>query len=160
VTISKGDVRQIPVPVIARALCTLTHIDYEGAFLIDNVATEQRTAEQWANAVLADAPFAMKGQLLLGWSAIGLRPTISASTRSVLGWKIWASAPDFVLLDRSSLIGMPAQLLFMRERDALLFATFVQQLNPIARAVWAATEQRHVPVVRNLLEHASRRCSR
>jgi hypothetical protein len=40
VAISNDGVRQIPMPVIASALCTLTHIDYEDAFLIENVATE------------------------------------------------------------------------------------------------------------------------
>jgi ribosome-binding factor A len=41
--------------------------------------------------------------------------------------------------------------------DALLFATFVQQDNLIARTVWAATETAHVRVVRQILEQASRR---
>jgi hypothetical protein len=149
---SENDIRQVAVPVAARALCTLTRIDYEDAFLVENVAAEVRTAEQWARAILEDAPPPVKGKVLLGWLAIGLRPTVSASRRSVLGWEIRASTPDFVLLGRASLIGMPGQLLFKRERDALLFATFVQHHNPIARAVWAATEPRHVPIVRDLLD--------
>lgn len=154
---SENDIRQIAVPPAVRALCTLTRIDYEDAFLVENVAAEARTAELWARAILEDAPLRVKGKLLLGWSAIGLRPSLGPSRRSVLGWKIRANTPDFVLLGRASLIGMPGELLFKRERDALLFATFVQHCNPFARAVWAATETRHVPIVRALLESATDR---
>ena len=50
---------------------------------------------------------------------------------------------------------MPGELLFKRERDALLFATFVQHDNPVARAVWAGVEPVHVPIVRRVLEHAA-----
>jgi hypothetical protein len=153
----ESDIRQVAVPAPARALCTLSHIDYEDAFLIESCGAQERTAEQWVRAVMEDAPVAIKAKLLLGWSAIGLMPTVSASRRSVLGWEIRASTPDFVLLGRASLIGMPGELLFKRKRDALLFATFVQHDNLIARAVWAATEPRHVPIVRDLLEQAGRR---
>jgi hypothetical protein len=52
---------------------------------------------------------------------------------------------------------MPGELLFKRGHDALLFATFVQQDNLIARTVWAETETAHVRVVRQILEQASRR---
>jgi hypothetical protein len=153
----ENDIRQVAVPAAARALCTLSHIDYEDAFLIENCAVQEWTAVQWTRAILEEAPPAVKAKLLLGWSAIGLKTAMSASRRSMLGWEIRASTPDFVLLGRTSLIGMPAELLFKREQHALLFATFVQHDNPIARAVWATTEPRHVPIVRDLLEQASHR---
>jgi hypothetical protein len=152
-----NDIRQVAVPATARELCTLSHIDYEDAFLVENRAAPERTAEQWARAILEDAPVAVKAKLLLGWSAIGLKPAMRASRRPVLGWEIRSSTPDFVLLGRASLIGMPAELLFKRGRHALLFATLVQHENLIARAVWAATEPGHVPIVRDLLDQASRR---
>ena len=79
------------------------------------------------------------------------------SDRSVLGWAVRNSSPEFVLLGADSRIGMPGELLFKRGHDALLFATFVQQDNLIARTVWAATETAHVRVVRQILEQASRR---
>jgi hypothetical protein len=100
---------------------------------------------------------AVKAKLMLGWSAIGLIPAMNRSTGSVLGWEIRARTPEFVLLGRTSLIGMPGELLFKRESGSLLFATFVQHDNPIARAVWAATEPQHVPIVHDLLEQAGRR---
>jgi hypothetical protein len=93
----------------------------------------------------------------LGWWAIGLKVVDGRSDRSVLGWAVRNSSPEFVLLGADSRIGMPGELLFKRGHDALLFATFVQQDNLIARTVWAATETAHVRVVRQILEQASRR---
>lgn len=151
------DIRQVAVPAAARVLSRLSHIDYEDAFLIESHAAQELTAEQWARAILEVAPVADRAKLLLGWLAIGLTPALNPSRRSVLGWEIRASTPDFVLLGRASLIGMPGELLFKREPDGLLFATFVQHDNRIARAVWAATEPQHVPFVRHLLGQASRR---
>jgi hypothetical protein len=154
---SEIDIRQVAVPAEARDLCSLSRIDYEDAFLIEIPAAPEHTAVEWVRAILEGAPVAVKAKLLLGWSAIGLKPALKMSGRSVLGWEIRTSTPDFVVLVRDSLIGMPGELLFKREPNGLLFATFVQQDNRIARAVWAATEPQHVPIVRDLLEQAARR---
>lgn len=151
------DIRQVAVTAEARDLCSLSRIDYEDGFLVEIPAASEHTAVEWVRAILEGAPVAVKAKLLLGWSAIGLLPTLKMSGRSVLGWEIRTSTPDFVLLGRTSLIGMPGELLFKREKNGLLFATFVQQDNRIARAVWAATEPQHVPIVRGLLEQAGRR---
>ena len=150
-------VRQIAVPAEARELCSLPRIDYEDGFLVEINSAQERTAMEWVKAILEDAPLAVRGKLLLGWSAIGLVPTLSMSGRSVLGWEIRTNTPDFVLLGRTSLIGMPGELLFKREPAGLLFATFVQQDNRMARAIWAATEPQHAPIVRDLLAQAGRR---
>jgi hypothetical protein len=150
-----NDVRQVAVPAEARALCTLSRIDYEDAFLVESSSAPDWTVEQWVSAMLKEAPMTVRTKLSLGWSAIGLVPSVG--TRSVLGWQIRASTPDFILLGRASLIGMPGELLFKRERDGLLFATFVRHENRLARAIWAATEPQHVPIVRNLLKQASGR---
>ena len=156
---SASEVRQIEVPPDARALSTLAHIDYEDAFRVETDAAQQRTAEQWARAVLEEAPLKVRGKLLSGWSAIGLKLDCARSRNSVLGWPIRESHPDFVLLGAESRIGMPGQLLFKREPDALLFATFVQQDNRVARAVWASTEPAHGPIVRQILEGARLRAN-
>lgn len=151
------DIRQVAVPAEARALSSLSRIDYQDGFRVETPAAPQRTAMDWVRATLEGAPAAVKAKLLLGWSAIGLKPAFPMSEPSVLGWEIRTSTPDFVLLGRTSVIGMPGELLFKREPDGLLFATFVQQDNRIARAVWAATEPQHVPIVRDLLGQAGRR---
>jgi len=150
-----GPVRQISVPLCAPALSELARIDYADTFLVDvdvDVdAVGERTAEQWAREVLEGAPASMRRSMRSGWAAIGLKLDGAPPERCVLGWSIRRSAPEFVLLGAESRIGMPSELLFKCERAALLFATFVQQDNPIARGVWAATEPVHVPFVRKLL---------
>ncbi len=155
-----GMVRQVAMPPGARALSTLSHVDYEDAFLVDTRSAQDRTGEQWARAVLEDAPMIVRSALLSGWSSLGLRLGVGRSERFVLGWEVQRSTPDFVLLAASSRIGMPAELLFKRQQHTLLFATFVQKENPIAHAVWAAVDPLHRPVVRYVLEQASRRCQR
>lgn len=152
-TVSES-VAQIPVPPAARALSTLSRIDYEDAFLVDVGPARDRTAEQWARAITEDAPASARRSLRRGWSALGYR---LAPTRSMLGWEVRRSSPDFVLLGAASRIGMPAELLVMRQEQTLLFSTFVEKENPFARLVWRGVEPFHRPVVRRVLEQASRR---
>ena len=143
-------VRQIKVPARLRGLSTLARIDYEDAFVVAIPQAQERTAEQWARAALEGAPAGVRGALLSGWSSIGLK--LDRSNGSVLGWPVLVNTPDVVLLGAESRVGMPGQLLFRRERAALLFATFVQQDNHAARALWAGVEPLHVPIVRRVLE--------
>jgi hypothetical protein len=145
-----GTVRQVAVPPGARALSTLSRIDYEDAFLVD-VPTREWTAEQFARAILEDAPISIRRTLMSGWLAIGLKLGGSRSERFVLGWEVRRNTPDFVLLAADSRIGMPGELLFKRQQHTLLFATFVQQDNHLARATWAGVEPVHVQVVRHVL---------
>jgi hypothetical protein len=151
---------QVAVPAGVRALSTLLHIDYEDAFLVDVATAQERTPEQWAREVLENAPTSVRRTLQSGWTAIGLKLGGAAADRSVLGWGIRRSTPEYVLLGAESRIGMAGELLFKRQRRTLLIATFVQQDNDVARAVWAGVEPVHVPFVRNLLEQTSLRCSR
>ena len=154
---AEAPVRQItPLPA-TRASSTLGRIDYEDAFIVDVGPPRARPAEQWARAILEDAPASMRLRLLSAWSSIGLKVSLTGSDRSVLGWEIRVSDADFVLLGADSRIGMPGELMVRREEHALLFATFVRQDNSIARALWATIETAHVRTVRSLLEQASRR---
>lgn len=148
-------VRQVAMPPAARRLNTLFHVDYEDAFLVETVRAKDRTGEEWARAILQDAPILKRSALVLGWSSLGLRLGSVRSDRYVLGWKVLASTPSFALLGAGSYLGLPAQLLVKRQRQSLLFCTFVQQENAIARAVWAGVEPVHRRVVPNVLEQAS-----
>jgi hypothetical protein len=154
---SADRVRQVEVPTSARALSRLARIDYADTFLVDVGPLDERTAEQWAREVLEGAPLAVRTQLLSGWSSIGLKIGRGPSKPSVLGWPVRQSTPDYVLLGADSRIGMPGELLFKKHGDTLLFATFVQHGNLIARGVWAMVESAHVRIVRNILDQASRR---
>jgi hypothetical protein len=147
----------VRLPADARALSTLSRIDYTDAFRLD--AGVDRPAEQWARAMLNDAPLAVRARLVAGWLALGLNLRGPWSARRVLGWKVEHRDPDVVLLVAESWLGLRGQLLFASEPDGLLFATFVQQNNPLARSLWVAITEHHQQVVQSLLVHAARRGS-
>ena len=154
---ASGEVRQVAVPEGARALSTLTRIDYEDTFLLETRSAPDRTGEQWARVMLEDAPAVVRSALLSGWSALGLRLGWPRSDRYVLGWEVRRSAPDFALLGAGGRLGLQAELLFKPRERTLLFATFVQQKSRLARAIWAGIEPVHGPIVRYMLEQAGRR---
>ena len=154
---SPGRVRQVAVPPAARALSTLSRVDYEDACIVETGPAHDRTGEQWARAFLEDAPIIVRGALLSGWSVLGLKLGSPRSDRFVLGWEVRRSTPEFALLDAGSRLGLPAELLLKPQEQTLLFATFVQQDNRIARAVWAGVAPMHRPVVLYVLEQARRR---
>jgi hypothetical protein len=154
---ARHGVRSVEVPSEARARCTLERIDYEDAFVVEVVRVEARTAEEWARAILDDAPLLLRRALRSGWSAIGLRLGPARADGFVLGWEMRRSDPDFVLLGASSRLGLPAELLVMRFGEELLFDTFVRHDGVVARAVWAGTESLHRPIVRYVLGSAARR---
>jgi hypothetical protein len=153
----RGGVRQITVPQAARDLATLSDIGYQDAFVIDVDRPRERTAEQWARAILDGASQTLRLRLWSAWMMLGLRLAPPFSKRHVLGWEIRRQTPDFVLLGARSRIGMPAELLVMRREDGLLFDTFVQKSNPLARAVWAGIEPTHERVLPALLSQFRRR---
>ena len=61
-----GRARPIGLPHAARALSTLSRIDYEDAFFVRPGPGLDRTGEQWARAVLEGAPRGMRARLLRG----------------------------------------------------------------------------------------------
>jgi hypothetical protein len=134
---STGDrVRSVEVPPEARALCTVDRIDYHDASLVEVVAVDARTAEQWARAILDDVPPLLRRALRTGWSAIGLRLRPARADGFVLGREVRRGDPDFVLLGASSRLGLSAELLVMRFGEEVLFDTFVRHDGVVARAVW------------------------
>lgn len=156
VTGSAERVRQLDVPPSVLALSTLTRIDYADAYLVE-VGPVEHTAEQCARETLDGAAPAIRARLLSGWKSIGLKIGTGSSERSVLGWNVRQSTPELILLGAESRIGMPGELLFLREGDTLLFATFVCQINLLARVVWAMIEPAHVRMVCQILDQAGRR---
>ena len=154
--IAETGVRQVtPLPG-TRDMSTLGRIDYEDAFVVPLRAPSALSAEQWMRRILEGAPPAIRLQLLSGWSALGLKVSLTGSDRSVLGWPIRASDPDLILLGAESRVGMPGELLLRREDDGLLFATFARHDNPLVRALWARVVPGHVRTVRMLLERVRR----
>ncbi len=155
--LTSGRVREVAVPPAARRVSTLSDVDYEDAFLVETGSAQDRTPEHWARVILEEAPTTMRTALAWGWFALGLQLGSTRSDRLVLGWAVRRSTSEFVLLAGRSPIGLSAELLFKRQKRTLLFATFLQQENSIARAVWAGVAPMHRPIVRYVLEQGSRR---
>jgi hypothetical protein len=114
-------------------------------------------AEQWVRAMLNDAPLTVRSRLVVGWLALGLNLRGPWAAHRTLGWKVQHSDPDFVLLSADSWLGLHGQLLFRPEPGGLLFATLIQQNNPLVRSLWVAITHKHQQVVQSLLVHAARR---
>jgi hypothetical protein len=152
-----GREREVALPPDALALTTLSRADYTDAFLLETGQAQDRTGEEWARAILEDAPAATRRTLRRGWFALGVRLGSTEDQRRVLGWEVRRSSPDFALLAASSVIGMEAEVLCKREQQGLLVATLMRLNNPVARAVWAAVAPRHRKVLRHLIREVSRR---
>jgi hypothetical protein len=148
-------VSAVTLPADARALSTLSRVDYEDAFRLQ--AGVDRPAEQWVRAMLNDAPLTVRSRLVVGWLALGLNLQGPWAEHRVLGWKVQHTDPDFVLLSADSWLGLHGQLLFRREPRGLLFATLIQQDNLVVRSLWDAITYKHQHVVQSLLVHAARR---
>jgi hypothetical protein len=145
-------VRQIELPPDACALSTLPRVDYTDAFLVDAPQAGERTAEEWARAIVEGSPAGLRRTLRMSWRALGLKLGPAQSEERVLGWQVHRSQPDHVILASRSIVGFSAELLLTREPRRLLFATLVQLKNPVARAIWAAITRGHQRTVRYVLE--------
>jgi hypothetical protein len=151
------DVREITLPRKAQALSTLRRLDYTDGCRMNTEHAEQLTAEEWARALLEHAPEATRRSLRWGWHALGVRLGSAEDPSLVFGWEIRRSSKDCVVLGVRSWIGIDAEVLCLREPDALVVGTLVQLRNPVARAVWACIESHHRGVVRHLVRRAGER---
>src|SRR5215218_3128630 len=70
-----GEVRQVTVPADARKLCTLAHVGYEDAFLVEVGDPGARTPEEWVRVIIESAPAVVRRAL---WP--GGRRSVSSST--------------------------------------------------------------------------------
>lgn len=152
-----GQVREVALRPDALALTTLPHVDYTDAFLLDTDRVRDRTGEEWARALLEDAPAQTRTMLRRGWFALGVRLGSTEDERLVLGWALRRCAPDHALLAARSLIGIEAEVLVKRENEGLLAATLIKFDNPVARLFWTGFSFQHRRVLRHLLRQAGRR---
>ena len=152
--------RRIDVPQSARELSTLERIDYEDCHIAQTDRARERTAEQWARALLEGAPDPLRRGLRSGWASLGLQLGSTDDPQLVLGWQVRGDDPDHALLTPAGgRLGLVGEVLVMRGDDAVLIATFLQMKNPAARAVWAGVAPGHRQVVRRVLEGGLRRAA-
>ena len=157
---SVGRARQIAVPQEARALTTLPRVDYQDAFRVDTNLARERTGEQWARAMLEDAPAATRRALRWTWLTLGLRLGSTRDETRVFGWEVRRRSQDFALLRARSLLGLQAEVLLKRGEDSVVCASFLRVANPLARAVWSGIAPVHRRAVPDLLGAAARRLAR
>src|SRR6266851_3915663 len=74
------------IPEEIRCLDTLASPDYVDLFTVTASGAADKTAEEWARAVLEDTPAGRSAPLL--WRCLGLRLGPTPSTDHVQGWKI------------------------------------------------------------------------
>jgi hypothetical protein len=149
--------QRLAVPPNLRALCALPRIDYEDAFALEVAAARQRTPAQWARVSLGDAPPNIGTSLWSAFSALGVLPQARDRTADqvVSGWEFRRTTEEFALLGGDARIGLSAELLFHVRPQGVLWATFVQLKNPLARAAWAGLTPIHRRVVPQLLRRAA-----
>ena len=153
--------RQIAVPAEARQVSTLARIDYEDAHQLETQRAGELTAEQWARAILQDAPAAVRNVLRSGWASLGIQLGETNDPDLVLGWELRRNDPDRALLAASGArLGLIGEVLLLRWQDALVVATFIEFANPVARAVWVGVGPGHRQVVRRVLDQGVHRVER
>lgn len=147
------EVEQVAVAAQLRELTELRRVDYQDAFLVDP-AEPERSPENWARAVIGDAPTGLRRALLTGWDSLGLRLGAGVGPQ-VLGWRLRRADEEAAVLAADSPLGIAAELVFRPLPGALLFATFVTLEGDEARAAWEEIETVHPSMVRRLLEGAA-----
>ncbi|HYZ62079.1 MAG TPA: hypothetical protein VE650_06450 [Acetobacteraceae bacterium] len=151
--------REIKLPPEARGLTALSRVDYTDCFILETARVRDRTGEDWARALLEEAPPGTRDALRRGWRALGVRLGSTADDRLVLGWLVRSSSPDFALLAARSVFGMDAEVLIKREPRGVLAATLIKFNHPLMRVFWAGFSFQHRRVLRHLLVQAGRRAN-
>jgi hypothetical protein len=114
-------------------------------------------AEGWARACFEGAPLFLRLFLTIGWRLLMLRGSARSDRTHVLGWPIASSAPETVVLQRRSHLGITATLVFSAQAGTAAFASGMRFDNRFARIVWAGVAPIHRWAVRFALGHASSR---
>ena len=151
---SRPPAGRIEVTDRSRGLDTLTDPDYVISFAQPVERADVRTAVGWAQACFEHTSRPVLWFLVGGWRfGLGLRLGPRPSTRHVLGWRIAASTPEFVILEvRSPLL--TAHNLVEVQPGRVVLTTFVRYEHPAARPLWSAAALVHRLSVPRLLNHA------
>src|SRR5439155_15311894 len=91
---------QVPEPT--RSLHRLDRVDYVDLFTLDTAAATDRSAEQWARAVLEKGQAARRFAFIPWRLLLGLRLGPSYAPGYVHGWRIAGSGDDWIRLEAAS----------------------------------------------------------
>jgi hypothetical protein len=149
--------QEVEVPADALALSTLPRVDYRDGFRLELADGPGLSGEEWAREMLDGASPDTRRSLRRGWPLLGLKMAPPGADGAILGWRLRHSGADYALLGADSWIGMPAELLLRPEPGGLFFATFIQQRNPLVRALWVPIGPPHRRVLPALMRRAAAR---
>ncbi|HST64629.1 MAG TPA: DUF2867 domain-containing protein [Mycobacteriales bacterium] len=118
-------------------------------------AGRSRTAEEWARATFEGAPKPVPAVLRLGWRrGLGLRLGPYPATGHVLGWPVFESAPDRMVLGVESAVLGHCRLVFQTDPDGLLLTTVIRYGHRVSRPVWTVVAPVHRLITRLLVTRA------
>ena len=129
--------------------------DWACAFAVVARSDDARSTEDWARSVWERAPAPMRWVYVAGWRLVlRLRLGPRNSPDHVLGWRIVHRLPDETVVDAASSF-LSAHNGFRRERDSIIWSTFVRYKRPIAKIIWPPVSVFHRVLVRRALRRAA-----
>ena len=136
------------VPEAVRGLTTLAEPDYVDLFTVTTPMATDHCAEEWARAVLEQAPVARDNARRL-WRLIGLRLGPPQSPDHVQGWRIAARGDNWLRVETASWY-LTAQAVCLVDQAQVSLSLSLRYDRPPAALVWAfvsGPHQRAVPVM-------------
>jgi hypothetical protein len=136
------------VPEAVRSLTTLADPDYADLFTITTAMAADRSAEEWARAVLEQAPVSRRNARAL-WRFMGLHLGPRHSADHVQGWKIAARGDNWLRVETASWY-LTAQAVCLVEERQVSLSLSLRYDRPVGALVWtlvSGPHQRAVPVM-------------
>jgi hypothetical protein len=136
------------VPEAVRALTTLTKPDYIDLFTVTTPVATDKSAEEWARAVLEQAPLSRRNARRL-WRVMGLRLGPPRSPDHVQGWMIAARGDNWLRVETASWY-LTAQAICLVEETQVslsLSLRYDRRVGALAWALVSGPHQRAVPVM-------------
>ena len=135
------------IPEAIRCLDTLASPDYVDLFTATASGARDKSAEEWARAVLEDTPSGRSAPSL--WRFLGLRLGPTPSPDFVQGWKIAHRGEDWIRIEATSWF-MTAHAVVQVDHGHVSLALFVRYDRLIAALIWppvSVMHRRGVPVI-------------
>jgi hypothetical protein len=135
------------IPEAIRCLDTLTRPDYVDLFTVPTSGAADKSAEEWARAMLEDTPTGRSAPTL--WRLLGLRLGPMPSPGCVQGWKIAERGEDWIRVEAISWF-MTAHAVVKVDDGHVSLGLFVRYDRRIAALIWPPVSRMHrrgVPVI-------------
>lgn len=147
----------IEAPERLRSASTLDDPSYTYACEIARDRADERSAEEWARAVIEDAPSALRWFIVAGWiGGLWLRLAPRRAPDQILGWKIITNTPAVVASGVESYL-LTARLVVEVGEASVTHATFVRFEHRLGRIAWAIAQPIHRRVIPYLLARGATR---